>query len=289
LTRNLTDDITLTQQDKYYADLHIHSIYSDGSFTPYEIVQFCKKLDLKVIAITDHDTVSGIDEALSLAGPGFEVVPAVELSSNIGDLDVHILGYYINHKDADFLDYLEDFKKHRTKRVKRIIKMLSENGIKLEFEQIKTLAKDCSLGRPHVAEVLLEKGYVSSMSEAFTKYLGYGQPYYVPKKSIHPKKVIKMIKRCGGIPIIAHPGTINSEPVIYELIMHGALGLEVWHPEHTYRWRQVLYEIALKNGLLMTGGSDCHGKRADSIKIGLTGCSEKEIALLKENRVKEVL
>jgi len=278
------DHPSSTTESKFFADLHIHSIYSDGSFSPYEIAQICKRSKLKAIALTDHDTVSGVDEALSYATPDFEVIPAVEMSSNIGDMDIHILGYYLDHRNPELLEYLDDFKRHRAERVKKIIHKLHKDGIKLEFEQIKIIAKDCSLGRPHVAEVLLENGYVKSINEAFHRYLGYGLPYYVPKKNIEPKDVIAIIKESKGIPVIAHPGTINSESMIYQLIMDGALGIEVWHPEHTPRWRQGLYEIALKNGLLMTGGSDCHGRRFDSVRVGLTGCGEEEVNMLKKCR-----
>lgn len=275
-------DSLISSQSKYYADLHIHSIYSDGSLTPYEIVKIGKEISLHVLAVTDHDTVSGVEETIGFADNEIEIIPAVEMSSNIGDLDIHILGYFIDYKDCDLLEYLEIFKKHRVERVKKIIHNLSQDGIKLEFEQIKVAAKNCSLGRPHIAEVLVENGYVRSANEAFTKYLGYDSPYYEPKKDIHPKEVIQKIKRCKGIPVIAHPGTLNNEQLIYQLILDGAMGIEVWHPDHTAQWRQQLFEIALKNGMVMTGGSDCHGKRLGSIQIGCTGCSEKDVNMLKQ-------
>ncbi len=274
---------TSSSPNQHYADLHIHSTYSDGSLTPFEIVKISKELHLKVISITDHDTVSGVDELVEVAQGEIEVIPAVEMSSNIGDLDIHILGYYIDCNDGDLLAYLESFKKHRTERVKKIIKKLSRDGIKLEFEQIKTVAKNCSLGRPHIADVLVENGYVKSINEAFTKYLGFHSPYYEPKKNIHPREVIQKIKNCKGIPVIGHPATINDEQIIYQLIMDGASGIEVWHPDHSYRWRQKLCEIALKNGLLKTGGSDCHGSRFGAIQIGLAGCSKEHVLRLKKH------
>jgi len=278
---------TFSSANQCYADLHIHSIYSDGSLTPFEIVKISKELKLKVISITDHDTVSGVEELIEAARGDIEAIPAVEMSSNIHDFDIHILGYYIDYNDGDLLKYLESFKRHRTERVKRIIRNLSRDGIKLEFEQIKTVAKNCSLGRPHIAEVLVENGYVKSINEAFMKYLGYNAPYYEPKKDIHPKEVIKKIKKCKGIPVIAHPSTIHDEQIIYQLIIDGAQGIEVWHPDHTSRWQQKLSEIALKNGLLMTGGSDCHGRRLGAIQIGLTGCSKEHVRKLKEYWQKE--
>jgi predicted metal-dependent phosphoesterase TrpH len=271
-----------TEKEKNYADLHIHSIFSDGSLSPYKIIEIAKKLRLSVISITDHDTVNGYEEALKYGGDGVEIIPAVEMSSNIGTMDIHILGYYIDHKNATLIEYLELFKQHRVARVKKIINNLARAGIKLEFEHIKVIARNCSLGRPHIAEALVANGYVKSVGEAFGRYLGYNSPYYEPKKNAHPRDVIRIIKNSDGIPVIAHPGTINNENVLYQLILEGAVGIEVWHPEHTNRCKRMLYEIALKNGLLMTGGSDCHGRRFGSIQIGSTGCSKDDVQKLKE-------
>jgi predicted metal-dependent phosphoesterase TrpH len=265
-----------------YADLHIHSIFSDGSLTPFEILSHCKKVDLKAMAIADHDTVSGIQSLMKCSHDGVEVIPGVEMSSNIGSLDIHILGYCVDHEDGQLLEYLDDFKKHRTLRVKKILKNLSRDGVVVEFEQVKAVAQKGALGRPHIATVLVENGYVRSISEAFTRYLGYHSPYYVPKKNVQPKEVIKRIKECKGIPVVAHAGTLGNSQVIYQLIMDGIMGIEVWHPEHTLRWQQMLSEIALKNGLIMTGGSDCHGRRFGSIQIGKIGCGKQEIAVLKD-------
>lgn len=268
----------------HYADLHIHSIYSDGTLTPREILTNCQNNNIRVASITDHDTVSGIEETLSLTIEGVEIIPAVEMSSNIGDLDIHILGYFVDHCDPMLLEYLDSFKQHRVHRVKQIIAKLSKAGVRLEFEQIKSIAQNCSLGRPHIAEVLVENGYVTSINEAFVRYLGYQSPYYEPKKNIHPKEVIKIILENGGIPVVAHPGIINDERILYDLILVGAMGMEVWHPDHTPRSQQHFYEIALKNGLLMTGGSDCHGRRGSYVSIGMTGCGKKEVDMLKSKK-----
>ncbi|UCC13004.1 MAG: PHP domain-containing protein [candidate division WOR-3 bacterium] len=265
-----------------YADLHIHSIYSDGSLTPFEILTHCRKTDLKAMAITDHDTVSGIASLMECNHDGVEVIPAVEMSSNIGALDIHILGYCVDHENGQLLEYLDDFKKHRVRRVKKMLQNLSRDGVLVEFEQVKAVAQNGALGRPHVATVLVENGYVKSINEAFARYLGYHSPYYVPKKNVQPKEVINRIKECKGIPVVAHAGTLGNDQVIYQLIMDGLMGVEVWHPEHTHRWQQKLSEIALKNGLIMTGGSDCHGKRFGSIQIGRSGCGKKEFTMLKE-------
>lgn len=264
------------------ADLHIHSTYSDGLLTPSEIVKHAIQLNLTTIAITDHDSVSGIKEAIKLSQDRIEIIPAMEMSSNIGDLDIHILGYYIDYEKNELNAYLEIFKEYRLKRIEKIIKHLFADGIKLNFERIKSIVGNGSLGRPHIAEALLRDGYVHSINEAFVRYLGYHTPYYEPKKAVLPKEVIQKIKDCQGIPVIAHPGTIGNRDVIYHLIIEGIAGIEVWHPEHSKRQQQELREIALKNGLLMTGGSDFHGFRGSENQIGKYGCAEEEVQMLKE-------
>jgi predicted metal-dependent phosphoesterase TrpH len=276
-----------TTASPYYADLHIHSTYSDGTLTPREIVSICRGLELQVISIADHDTVAGVDETIDIAQGQIDVIPAIEMSSSIGSFDIHILGYYIDTQNDELLTYCEDFRTHRMKRVKRIIDKLSRNGIKLEFEQIKAAASSCSLGRPHIAEVLVENGHARSINDAFNKYLGFNAPYYEPKKAVKPKSVIKKIVKSNGIPVIAHPGTINDEQLIYQLIMDGCQGIEVWHPDHTHRCREKLTEIAMKNGLLMTGGSDCHGRRGkNGYQIGMTGCMEEHVTELRKHKDK---
>lgn len=271
-----------TTLSSHYADLHIHSTFSDGTLTPCEIVSICEGVQLHVISVADHDTVDGIAEAINCAQGRIEVIPAIEMSSNIGSFDIHILGYFVDIHNDELLTYCEDFRTHRLKRVKRIINRLSKDGIKLEFEQIKIAASSCSLGRPHIAEVLVENGHARSINDAFNKYLGFKAPYYEPKRAVKPQAVIRKIIRSNGIPVVAHPGTINDEQIIYQLIMDGCQGIEVWHPDHTRRCRQKLIEIAMKNGLLMTGGSDCHGRRGkNNYQIGMTGCMKEHVLELR--------
>ncbi|MCX7995877.1 MAG: PHP domain-containing protein [candidate division WOR-3 bacterium] len=267
----------------FYADLHIHTTHSDGVHTPGEIIEIALKSRIFIIAITDHDSVSGIDEAIEYAQNRIEIIPAVELSSNIGKCDIHILGYYIDHHAADFIDYLEGFKAHRLSRAKKIVEKLNRAGIKIDFELVKDIAKNSVVGRPHIAEALVKCGYVRSVSDAFYRYLGYHCPFYEPKKEISPKEAIEKIKRYGGIPIIAHPGMIGANNgLIYKLIDDGARGIEVWHPEHTRKQEDDFYEIAMKHGLLITGGSDFHGYPRGYCKIGEYGCDKTHVFSLKE-------
>lgn len=264
------------------ADLHIHSTYSDGILTPAQIVQASEELNLKIIAITDHDSVSGVEETIRTAQNSIEVIPAAEFSSNIGHLDIHILAYYIDTHNDELLSYLDAFQQHRMRRAKKIVEKLSYDGVKLDFDQIKSSAKNAALGRPHIAEALKENGYVNSISEAFFRYLGYHAPYYEPKKNIHPKQVIQYIKKWEGVPVIAHPNIVAREGLIHQIIEDGAAGIEVWHPEHTESMEQQFRQVAAKYGLLMTGGSDYHGYRGDYDKIGRCGCGEKEVCMLRD-------
>lgn len=251
--------------------------------TPSQIAEQAVELKLTTISLTDHDTVSGVEELTVAAENRLEAVPAVEMSSILNDLDIHILGYYIDHHSGELLEYLSEFKAFRAERVKKILVNLSVDGVKLDYERVKSLAQNGSLGRPHIAEALKERGYVNSINEAFVRYLGYHSPYYEPKMDITPKEVIQKIKRAKGVPVVAHPGAMISTGLLYQLIMDGCAGIEVWHPEHSKRQEQELSELAIKNGLLMTGGSDYHGYRSGN-QIGRWGCRESDMAELRKHR-----
>ncbi|MGQ9465298.1 MAG: PHP domain-containing protein [bacterium] len=267
---------------EYYADLHIHTSYSDGVCSPAEVVDIAIASKISAIAITDHDSVAGIDEAISHAKDKVHVIPAVELSANIGNQDIHILGFYIDHHSPDLLDYLAEFRQHRITRAKKIVENLARDGIKIDFILVEQIAHNSTMGRPHIAEALLKFGYVHNRNEAFHRYLGYHSQYYVPKKEISPKKVIHKIKEWGGVPVLAHPGMVGDIVLVYKLIRDGVLGIEVWHPEHTRKQEDDFYEIAMKHGLVMTGGSDFHGYPRGYCKIGDCGCYLKEIQYLNK-------
>jgi predicted metal-dependent phosphoesterase TrpH len=237
---------------------------------------------LKTIAITDHDSIQAIEVLDNHDHQEVELIPAVELSANIGHLDIHILAYFVDHEDADLLQYLEKLRAHRIERARKIIENLSNDGIKVDFDRMQEIAKNSALGRPHIAEALREHGYVQSIREAFVRFLSYHSPYYEPKMSVQPKELLTRIKHWGGIPVIAHPGIYEDNELIQNLIDAGAVGLEVWHPEHSATCQEQLYEKASAEGLLMTGGSDCHGHRRSSLQIGKCGCGQDEVQRLKE-------
>lgn len=264
------------------ADLHIHSNCSDGSLSPAEIVRYSRDIGLTTIAITDHDSVLAMDQLAGGEDPGIEVIPAVELSTNIGLLDVHLLAYHIDRTNADLIDCLERLRAHRLRRAKTIVERLSHAGIDLDFDQMKEQAKNGALGRPHIAEALLERGYVQSTREAFVRFLSYHSPYYEPKMNVPPGEMLRMIGSWGGISVIAHPGIYGDAALIRHLIDAGAAGVEVWHPDHSIACQQEMQGIAAREHMLMTGGSDCHGQNRNNLQIGKYGCGPREVQRLKE-------
>jgi predicted metal-dependent phosphoesterase TrpH len=247
-----------------YIDLHVHTNYSDGSFTPKEVVEYCKKVGVIAVGITDHDNIDGIKEAI-IEGEklGVEVVPGVEISCDFKDSseeEIHILGYYIDYENAKLKQTLKFFQEARQKRAYKIFNKLVSLGIPIKEEDV---FKDSikSIGRLHFARVLKEKNLVSSIREAFELYLGYGKPAYEAKLKVSPKEAISLIVEAKGIPILAHPYleiSMNTKS-IKELIEYGIKGIEVYHSKHPKNITDELLLLAEKYDLLITGGSDCHG------------------------------
>lgn len=245
-----------------YIDLHVHTTFSDGLLTPEQVVKMAIKLNLKAIAITDHDTVDGIRPALDEAKKytGFEVVPGVELSTDWNNEEIHILGYYIDYNNSNLRTVLLSFQQKRRKRIEEIIAKLKNMGINISIEDVCAKSKGSSLGRPHIALVLVEKGYVGSVQEAFKNYLNKGKPAYVPKEKLTPFSAIDIIKQNSGIPVLAHPGLLEDNSIINELISYGIMGIEVVHKSHNKPQVAYYTKLALDNNLLLTGGSDSHGE-----------------------------
>ena len=259
--------------EEFFVDLHIHTNYSDGVFTPSEAVAYASKVGLSAISITDHDTIDGIEEALN-AGKhcGVEVIPGIELSAeldNITKTEMHILGYYINWKSQAFTDALSVFKRVRVQRAKEIFAKLDFMGIKLNPEGLIVNVGKKVIGRLHFAKALLEGKYVTSISDAFQKYLGLDKPAYVPKHYITPADAISLIIRAGGIPVLAHPyyGHYSNKNIFKGLINDGLMGIEAWHNRHPQHIVKKFLSIAEEMNLIATGGSDCHGAYGDDIPI----------------------
>lgn len=265
-------------------DLHLHTTYSDGLLTPEEVVRKAVALGLQTIAITDHDTVDGILPAIVEVRKykGFEVIPGIELSSHCNGQEVHILGYYIDYEDLNLQKILLDLQENRKKRLEKIIVKLNNMGINIDIKDVQKKALGSSLGRPHIALALMEKGHVSSTKEAFEKYLAKGRPAYVPRKKLTPFDAIKIIKESGGIPVLAHPGLLEDDSIIPELISNGLMGIEVIHKEHTEAQTAYYTNVALAKNLLLTGGSDSHGE--EPLLLGTLNVPYEYVDKLKEAR-----
>jgi len=243
-------------------DLHAHTVFSDGLFTPEELIAEAARLKLTAVAITDHDAVGGIDRAIAAGRQlQLEVVPGVEMSCNTNGVDVHVLAYYVDCTQPAVQEFFEMVRQKRAERAEKMVAKMQELGVNITVEQVRAQAQGAATGRPHVAQALVEAGAVRTVEEAFQRYIGYEGPAYFPKMQLAPKAAMDFIHLHGGIAVVAHPGTYHNDAAVYTAIAAGADGIEVWHPDLGPRNVDHYREVATKNGLLMTGGSDCHGGR----------------------------
>ena len=243
-------------------DLHIHSTVSDGKFSPTEIVRKAAEVGLRVIALADHDNVDGIAPALEAAKDFhlLKVIPCVEMSTDVSGGEVHMLGYFIDYTHQELLSALSWMRESRQKRAQGMIAKLANLGLPVEWERVSEIAGSGSVGRPHIAQALLEKGYITSIKEAFTKYIAWGGPAYVKREKITPAEAVELILRANGLPVLAHPLTINDyEKLIARLKEVGLVGLEAYYKDYTTEEINGLVSLADKYGLIVTGGSDYHG------------------------------
>ncbi|MDD5491153.1 MAG: PHP domain-containing protein [bacterium] len=248
-----------------YIDLHVHSVFSDGTLTPQKIVEYAVKRKLSAIALTDHDTTDGVPIAQQHAQQfGLEVVPGVELSVEMpgrSDLELHILGYYLDYQDESFQERLSFFRKKRHERAVLMLEKLKDLNVFLDGAKLLETTNDNAIGRLHFAQSLLEEGYVHNIQEAFQRFIGFNKPAYVPKARLMPEQAIKMITDVDGIPVLAHPyfSEINRD-MIALLVGFGLKGIEVYHSRHSKSDIDRFRQYASEFNLLITGGSDCHGE-----------------------------
>jgi hypothetical protein len=269
-------------------DLHLHSSCSDGNLTPDELMKKVKQAGLKCISIVDHDNIDAIDVAIKF-GKQFdiEVIPGVELSTTVNNLDIHILGYFIDYNNKTFLDYLKIFKEERLKRAERIVNKLNKLKVPLKIESV--IAKNCtgSIGRPHIANALVEGGLIGSYQAAFDQYIRNGGPAYESKYTLTPTEAISLINSAGGLSFLAHPNYIKDEKVFSELINQGIDGIEVIHPSHSPETVDFFQKIANEYFLLMSGGSDYHGGlKNDENAFGAFTIPYKMVTAMKQHLFK---
>jgi 3',5'-nucleoside bisphosphate phosphatase len=253
-----------------YADLHVHTTMSDGSYTPSEIVERASRLGVAALGIADHDTMKGIPLARSAAVLcGLEVVPAVEINTDYMGAEVHVLAYYPAESDGPFTELLTMMRDSREERLIAMVERLDGLGLHIDPERVKQLAGDAAPSRPHVALALHESGHVATLGEAFSKYLTAGKPAYVERYHLSPKETVRAILDAGGVPVLAHPGLTGHPELLSDLADVGLMGVEVYHPDHDRGMELDLLRFTMDRGLLITGGSDCHGPRyAHSGDIG---------------------
>jgi len=252
------------------ADLHIHTNYSDSTLSPQEVVEQANAHNLKCVSITDHDTIVGISPTRDAAQKyDLEVIPGVELSSEIHGKDVHILGYLFDYQRQDIIDMLNCMQNFRVKRMGQMIEKLKAFGIdNITLEEVCSLAKTDSVGRPHLATVLKEKKWVPSIKVAFDKYISEGAPAYVPKFKQTPYEAIELIIKAGGVAVLAHPMITGVDELIPSLVKAGLGGIEAYYPNTPSATVEFYKSLADKYGLAVTGGSDAHGNSKENTSIG---------------------
>ena len=243
-------------------DLHTHTDYSDGNLNPEQLIQKAAAIGLAGLAITDHDTIEALPEAARAADRhGIDLVHGVEISTSRDEKDVHILAYFQRHPGRELSELLQHMAREREKRFERMIERLAEVGIRLNKDEVRRRAGKGTVGRPHVAQAIVESGYAKDLQAAFQKYLVRGKPAYVPREKVAPEEVVRIIRQAHAVPVLAHPGLIGDDSIIGRLVASGLVGIEVRHTEHTAGQIEHYRQIAEANGLIQTAGSDYHGRK----------------------------
>jgi Predicted metal-dependent phosphoesterases (PHP family) len=274
------------------ADLHNHTTASDGTMSPAAVVARAKAAGLAAVAITDHDTMAGVEEALAEGKKlGIIVVPGVELSTVADGRDIHMLAYYPDWHNEQWQERLAGLRTTRGRRNEMIVARLVELGIPVTMQEVEQIAaeqagagrsKEKTIGRPHIAELLIRKGAVATMAEAFDRYLAEGGAAYVNPPRLHPFEAIEWIHEAGGTSVVAHPGLYGRDDLVEQLIHKGVQGIEVYHSDHGPEAEQRYTDLAMRYGLIVTGGSDFHGERQGQVFHGEIGSRTVDVAVLDQ-------
>jgi len=265
-----------------FADLHLHTQFSDGTFTPEELVLQAQNKGLACIALTDHDSVEGCDRAaVACANVKMDFISGAELTAEHKDTEVHILGYFLDTKNQVLLDRIAKFQAVRQNRINEMCAALNKLGIPLQPESVFALANCKSPGRPHVARALVKEKLISNLDDAFEKYLKKGKPAWVPKTKMSALEGVELIHQAGGLAVMAHPGLNRTDDIIPDLVAAGLDGIECFHTKHSTVMAERYLEIAEKYHLLVTGGSDCHGFSKKAPLIGTVKLPYDHVEKLK--------
>ncbi|MDP4126378.1 MAG: PHP domain-containing protein [Bacillota bacterium] len=277
----------------YEVDLHCHTTASDGLLTPTELVYSAAELGLKGIGITDHDTIQGWKEAKEAgANCQIHILRGIEINSEWQGKEVHILGYEVNASSSILNDKLASLRKAREQRMLEILDRLKIQGVRLSVQEVQQLVPGESIGRPHIAQALVEGGYARSIQEGFDRYIGIGAPAYVPRYKMTPEEGIELIRAAHGVAVLAHPGVQRLADGIPSWVEVGLQGIEVLHSEHNSDDERIFRALAKQYHLIATGGSDFHGEeRKPGVKLGHWGVSLEVIHqildLVRHNQVVE--
>jgi len=266
-----------------YADLHIHSEFSDGSYSFPEIISNAAKNSIACISITDHENVEiyACPEFENYCG-NIEIIKGVELSVSYQGKEVHLLGYFNNGLDKSVLSVWADMKKERFLRAMSILEKLKELGINLDTEEFKEFVKDSSVSRMHIAVFMQKKGFISSLSDAFNKYIGEGCPAYIPRKRFNFEQGVEFLKKQGALVFLAHPVISGLDPFLKELAVSGIDGIEAFYPSHSPEKTKYYLDFASRYNLLVSGGSDCHGEFKNNANIGTVKLPYEYVEQIKQ-------
>lgn len=263
-------------------DLHVHTTASDGTSTPQEVVAFARSIGLTAIAITDHDSVDGVPAALAAAeDTPLTVVPGVELSTRCDDIDLHLLGYFIDHRSEPLLARLRLLRDTRIARAQGMVDALAAAGFSVTLDGVLQRAAGGAVGRSHIARALVAAGDVDSVQEAFARYIGRDGPYFIEKELTPAQDAIALVHAAGGVAVLAHPAINGADPVISRLARAGLDGIEAFHAEHNQEQRRRYAAIADHLGLIVTGGSDFHGPQAKSGRLGAGDTPDETLEALR--------
>jgi predicted metal-dependent phosphoesterase TrpH len=265
-----------------FADLHLHTNFSDGTFTPEQLVLEAQKNGLACIALTDHDTVAGCARAAAACDQvAMEFIPGTELTAEHDDTEVHVLGYFLDTQNPTLLAEIAKFQAVRKRRIHEMVARINELGVPLKAEMVFALANCESPGRPHVARTLVKAGLARNLDEAFERFLKKGRPAWVPKSKMSAREGVDLIHQAGGLAVMAHPGLNRTDDIIPALVDAGLDGIECFHTKHSTTMAERYLEIADRFHLLVTGGSDCHGFSKVKPLIGTVRLPYEHVEKLK--------
>jgi 3',5'-nucleoside bisphosphate phosphatase len=272
-----------------FADLHLHTFFSDGTFSPEELAGHGARLGFAAMALTDHDSVEGCARmTVACEAAGIEFIPGTELTAEIDDIELHLLGYFLDTQNEKLLTEISKFQIVRQNRIHEMVAAINKLGVPLTAETVFALANCKSPGRPHVARALVKAGLVANLDEAFERFLKKGRPAWVPKAKMSALEGMELIHQAGGLAVMAHPGLNRTDEIIPALVDAGMDGIECFHTKHSTATSERYLQIAEKYNLLVTGGSDCHGFSKNKPLIGTVKLPYEYVEKMKETRIARI-